>query len=116
MVLMMRVDSRPRVSRSTYLFDDTFWPYWEGFAYANTTDTTTLGVANQYSVITGMGVDGSSNYGVCYAEGFYGTMPTITFVDEVNLVEAYITNTTWAFLSMQDGDAAFKKIWWGHGR
>ena len=91
-------------------FDDTFGPYWEGFAYSNTTDTTTPGFTNQYSVITGMGVDGSSNYGVCYAEGFNGTIPTITFADEVNLAEAYITNTTYAFLAMQDGEGPAKKF------
>jgi hypothetical protein len=92
------------------LFDNTFGPYWEGFAYSNTTDTTTPDFTNQYSAITGMGADGSSNYGVCYAEGFYVTMPTITFADEVNLAEAYITNTTYAFLAMQDGNAPAKKF------
>jgi hypothetical protein len=91
-------------------FDDTFGPYWEGFAYSNTTDTTTSGFVNQYSAITGMGADASSNYGVCYAEGFYGTLPTVTFADEVHLAEAYITNTTYAFLAMQNGEAPAKKF------
>ena len=91
-------------------FDDTFGPYWEGFAYSNTTDTITPGFTNQYSVITGMGADGSSNYGICYAEGFNGTIPTITFADEINLAEAYITNTTYAFLAMQDGEGPAKKF------
>ncbi len=91
-------------------YDDTFGPYWEGFAYSNTTDVTTAGFTNQYSVITGVGADGSSNYGVCYAEGFNGTIPTITFADEINLAEAHITNTTYAFLAMQDGEGPAKKF------
>ena len=90
-------------------YDGTYVPYWEGFAYSNTTDTTTPGYTNQYSAIAGMGADASSNYGVGYVDGFYGSIPTITFADEVNLAEAYITNTTYAFLAMQDGEEPAKK-------
>ena len=91
-------------------YDDTYGPYWEGFAYSNTTDTTTPDYTNQYSAITGTGEDNSSNYGVAYVAGFYGTIPTMTFAEEVNLAEAYITNTTYAFLAMQDGNAPAKKF------
>jgi len=90
-------------------YDDEFGPYWEGFSYSNTTDTTTPDFTNQYSAITGIGADNSSIYGVAYL-GFYGIIPTITFVDEVNLAEAYITNTTYAFFAMQDGNAPAKKF------
>ena len=90
-------------------YDNTYGPYWEGFAYSNTTDTTTLDYTNQYSAITGAGADGSSTYGVGYV-GFYGIIPTISFVDEVNLSETYITNSTYAFLAMQEGLAPAKKF------
>jgi len=92
-----------------YDFDDVFGPYWEGFAYSNTTDTTTPDFTNQYSAITGTGANNSSIYGVAYL-GFFGIIPTITFADEVNLAEAYITNTTYAFFAMQDGNAPAKKF------
>ena len=56
-------------------FDDTYGPYWEGFAYSNTTDTTTPDYTNQYSAITGMGADASRIYGVAYVEGFTVSFP-----------------------------------------
>ncbi len=90
-------------------YDDEFGPYWEGFSYSNTTDTATPDFTNQYSAITGIGADNSSIYSVAYL-GFYGIIPTITFADEVNLAEAYITNTTYAFFAMQDGNAPAKKF------
>jgi len=91
------------------IYDDTFGPYWEGFAYSNTTDTTTAGFTNQYSAITGGGEDGSQIYAVGYI-GFLGTVPTITFPDEVFVTSMYITNTTYAYLSMRDGDFVAKKF------
>ena len=90
-------------------FDTTYGPYWEGFAYSNTTDTTTPDYTNQYSAITGSGMDNSSIYGVAYL-GFFEFVPAITFADEVHLGEAYITNTTYTFLAMQDGNAPAKKF------
>ncbi len=79
---------------------------WFGFAYSNMTDVTTSGYANQYSAITGKGFDGSSNYAVCYpaptARVGY-TVPTKTS-------GFYITNSTYAYLSMKNGDAFAKKF------
>ena len=48
---------------------DSYYGSWDGWAYSNTTDTTTPGNSNQYSAITGIGVSGSSNYGVAYDGG-----------------------------------------------
>jgi hypothetical protein len=85
------------------LFDDAFGPYWEGFAFSNVADNTTPGIGNQYSAITGEGADGSSNYVVGYV-GFLGTVPTITIPEDGDLSGFYITNTTYAYLIMKDGD------------
>ena len=90
-------------------YDDTYGPYWEGFAYTNTTDTTTPDYTNQYSAVTGSGMGDSAIYGVAYL-GFYDTIPTITFPEEVTLAEAYLTNTTYTFLAMRDGNAPAKKF------
>jgi hypothetical protein len=88
-------------------FDDTYFEYWEGFAYSNTTDTVTEGYTNQYSAYPGSGAASSLNYGVAYQPGFYGygTVPTITFPETVEIKSAAITNTTYAYLTVQNGDS-----------
>ena len=82
---------------------------WEGFAYSNTTDTTTAGYTNQYSAITGGGVNGSDNYAVAFTMTMWG-QPAQTYngysTGEYGQVVNgfYATNTTYAYLSMRDGD------------
>ncbi len=90
-------------------YDDTYGPYWEGFAYTNATDTTTLDWTNQYSAITGSGTGGSENYAVAYL-GFFGIVPTIVLPKEVRVASADITNTTYAFLTMKEGYFNAKKF------
>lgn len=71
--------------------------YWNGFIYSNSTDITTAGYTNDYSAITGIGANSSSNYAICYGG-------TIDF-GQNRLVESMaITNTTYAALSMLNGD------------
>ena len=91
---------------------------WDGWAYSNMTDTTTPGYSNQCSAYTGGGVNGSSNYGVSYilldwASG-YDPIPTrLDFVGSAtgySVQGAYFTNTTYAALSMLNGDAYAKKF------
>ena len=86
------------------------WGSWDGWAYSNMTNTTTPGYVNQYSAITGGGAEGSANYGV-YFEPF-SLYPSVSFtsVDPVIVEGAYITNTTYAALSMRDGDSYAKKF------
>ncbi|MGO8691464.1 MAG: DUF4465 domain-containing protein [Thermoguttaceae bacterium] len=75
--------------------------YWEGFSYSNVVDTTTDGWSNQYAAITGGGVKGpGSTYAVAY-EGFYS--PTITLPTPTEVLGADITNTTYAYLAMLNG-------------
>lgn len=89
---------------------------WDGFAYSNTTDITTAGYLNQYSACTGSGVNGSANYGVGYGTGYGGRYPTISLGavtgEDYNttLSGMYVTNTTYAALSMLQGDSFAKKI------
>ena len=81
--------------------------YWNGFTYSNTTDTTTAGYTNQYSAITGGGVNGSANYGV----GNPGAgVSRVDFNASVIVNGAYFTNTTYAYLSMLNGDAFAKQF------
>lgn len=85
---------------------NTDWNSWSGFAYSNMSDITTAGYANQYSAITGQGNQGSSNYGVCYPS------PTATaeFKTVTKVTGFYITNSTYAYLSMKNGDQFSKKF------
>lgn len=77
---------------------------WSGFAYSNHTDRTTPGYENQYSCYAGSGVNGSSVYAVVYLED------TITFDLPEKVEYLYVTNSTYAALSMRDGDLFAKKF------
>lgn len=92
---------------------------WSGFVYSNRTDTTTAGYTNQFSAITGGGVNGSSNYGLSYVpidwgSGSYEPIPqVISFSGDLfntTISGAYFTNTTYSFLSMLEGDWVAKKF------
>ncbi len=87
--------------------------FWNGFSYSNTTDTTTPGFtdpnnSNQYSAITGSGVNGSANYGVSFP-GSSGSS-RVDFSSASTVSGAYFTNTTYAYLSMRDGDSFAKQF------
>jgi len=79
------------------------WPFWAGWAYSNETDTTTPGYGNQFSAITG-GAASGDNYAVAYPSLWYGVTPTVTLDSPSALDSVYLTNTTYAYLTMRDGD------------
>lgn len=79
-----------------------------GFTYSNHTDTTTAGYTNQFSAITGGGQGGSANYAIAYA--FDSSVAGVDFAAPTLLNSAYFTNTTYAALSMQNGDGFAKKF------
>jgi hypothetical protein len=81
------------------------WGSWSGFAVSNRTDTKTRGYANQYSSIAGTGANGTKTYSVCYVSG----VSEITFNESV-IEGLSITNSTYAYWSMKEGDAFSKKF------
>ena len=83
------------------------WGSWSGFAYSNMTDTTTAGYSNQYSAFAGGGAGGSSTYGIGYAGG---SDAIVTLPAGASVTSASFTNTTYAALSMRDGDGFAKKF------
>ena len=90
-------------------FYDTSWGgFWSsGWAYSNMQDDTTAGFMNQYSVITAGGYDGSTNYAV----GQNSVIVRLTGNAAGKTVAGfYVTNSTFAFLSMRDGDAFAKQF------
>lgn len=91
-------------------YDDTYGPYWEGFAYSNMTDTTTEGISGQFNAITGSSAGSGSVYGVCNTMNFHETVPTATFPEEQVVSGVYVTNNTYAYYSMRNGDAFAKQF------
>ncbi|MDP2338145.1 MAG: DUF4465 domain-containing protein [Bacteroidota bacterium] len=76
------------------------------FGYSNTTDVTTVGYGNQYSAVTGQGYQGSSNYAVCYPS----PSAEVGLNTSAKVSGFYVTNSTYAYLSMKNGDAFSKKF------
>ena len=74
---------------------------WEGWSYSNIKDNTTAGYGNQYSASTGNAHSGS-NYGVYFAP--WTSMATVTAAASCTFQGMYVTNTTYAALSMRNGD------------
>lgn len=90
------------------------WGSWDGWAYTNRTDTATPGFLNQYSAFAGGGQSGSANYAVAYdaSEAFATSPPRLVPNDgaPTALAGIWLTNTTYAALSMLHGDAFAKKF------
>jgi len=90
---------------------DTVWGNWAGWSVSNVTDNTTPGWGNQYSAIAGGGAGGSSNYGVAFWDAFQGISPTASLGAPAQTVDGlFVTNTTYACLSMLNGDPFAKKF------
>jgi uncharacterized protein DUF4465/PEP-CTERM motif-containing protein len=86
---------------------------WQGWAYSQLTDTTTPGFGNQLSTIAGAGASGSATYGVAFTGGAVdaqASVSRIVFDSDVSVLGASFTNTTYAALSMRDGDGFAKKF------
>ena len=83
--------------------------YWgNGFAYSNSTDSVTSGFTNQYSAKTAIGYAGSTKYVVAYGTNNFIRLNNIAAGKPVKGV--YVTNNTYAFNSMRDGDSYAKKF------
>ncbi len=84
---------------------------WSGWAMSTMTDTTTPGFANQFSAIPGSGANGSKTYAVGFT---WGTDPPtdpkhpsdsiINLATGTRPLSIQVTNTTYAYLSMLNGD------------
>lgn len=77
---------------------DFAFPYWIGFAYSDVVNTTDPDFGNQYASYPGGG-SGSTTYAVAYADGAAVTLPV-----PATVAGFMIANTTYAALTMLDGD------------
>ena len=83
---------------------DTAWKSWSGIGVSNTTDTITNSYTNEFSSISGSGVNGTKNYAVCYMGG------TIIQEKDDKLSGFYVNNTTYAYRTIKEGSAFSKKF------
>jgi hypothetical protein len=84
---------------------------WSGWSYSNTTDTTTPGYLNQYSAITGGGFAGNLSAGNFGTSSLYGPSVIDFNLDKSHALEGFfVTNSTYAALSMEQGDWVAKKF------
>jgi hypothetical protein len=88
-------------------FENNYVASYDGFsafAASTTTDTTTPGFSNQFSAIAGGGAAGSAGFGIFYSSGNV-VLPSVQTV-----AGGEFTNTTYAALSMRDGDSFAKQF------
>ncbi len=85
---------------------NTEWNSWSGFAVTNHTDTITPDYGNQYSSIVGSGAGASQKYAVLYSF----TADTIEFVIPAKITNIAITNSTYAYYTLKNGNAIAKKF------
>jgi len=83
---------------------DTAWKSWSGIGISRTKDTLTSSFANEFSTITGGGINGTSNYAVCYYKGH------IIPEKGQKLTGFYVTNTTYAYRTIKNGSSFSKKF------
>lgn len=104
-------DNAGGFTSSGTFFNNTFtdfgggWTGWTGWSYSNVNDTSTMGFGNQYAAYTGTDVSGSGIYAVGFADGAYFDLAVGETAQSV-----YVTNTTYAALSMLNGDGFAKQF------
>jgi hypothetical protein len=83
------------------------WDSWTQWSYSRVTDNTTPGFGNQYSAKAGSGQGGSSTYAVSFEP------VSMTFTSDQDFSGGrglYVTNTTYAYFSMLNGDGFAKQF------
>ncbi len=79
-----------------------------GVTLSSLTDTKTAGYKNAYSAFPGSGAGGSKIFAVLYPIG--PTKPLVIFPSDVKPRSVAVANTTYAALSMQNGDQFARKF------
>lgn len=79
-----------------------------GWSYSNVNDTVLEGFTNQWAAFTGTDVSGDGNYAIATSFAPNGAFFNLSVLSVIQSV--YVTNTTWAALSMLNGDQFAKKF------
>lgn len=89
-------------------YNGSFGGYWSsGWAYSNMKDSTTAGSGNQYSVRSAVGYSNSTVYSI--AQGDAKLKFNASAVGK-QMAGFYVNNSTYAYLSMKNGDSYAKKF------
>lgn len=90
------------------MYDTSWGGFWaSGFAYSNLKDSITPGFANLYAARTAIGYNGSEHYAIAQQNAII----RLTGNAAGKVVKGfYVTNSTYAALSMRDGDMFSKKF------
>lgn len=81
---------------------------WAGWSISNQTDTLTPGYLNQFSTRPGIGASSSANFAISFSAN---NILELTEAAAGKTIEGmYITNSTYAYLSILDGDDFTKKF------
>ena len=93
--------AEPLFFNNTYVPDPNF-PFWSGWSISTKRDTLTRGFTNQYSAFTDEGFDSSSTYGVSF-----GGTNVLEITDSIarTIDGIYVTNSTYAYYSILEGDS-----------
>jgi hypothetical protein len=86
---------------------NTAWDIWSGWAISNKVDAVDPKAPNytyQYSTIAGGGAGGSSNFALSFGDSY------INVADGQSVLSMDVTNTTYAYLSMSNGDQFSRKF------
>ena len=107
-------DGSGSFSSGLALFHNDFNPdyySWSGWSYSNISDTITPGYMNQYSAITGGGFAGDVSAGNFGTSNLYGPSVIDFTLEKAHALEGFfLTNSTYAALSMKQGDWVAKKF------
>ncbi|MEL7532191.1 MAG: DUF4465 domain-containing protein [Bacteroidota bacterium] len=88
---------------------NTMFSSWSGWSVSTKTDTLTAGFGNQYSALPGIGAEGSATFAV--ANMFSPDILVITNNGAGKQVDGmYITNATFVYRSLLEGDMFAKKF------
>ena len=86
---------------------DTAWGgSWSGVSYSNMKDDTTAGYGNQFSCIAAIGYNSSATYSIFNPKSNI----LVTIPNYGALTGFWINNSTYAYLSMKNGDSFAKKF------
>lgn len=94
------------------VYDTSWGGLWSsGFVFSNMTDSVTSGFTNQYAAKTGKGYAGSNQYATYFAGYGGGNRIVLNGSSSVKYCSGfYVTNSTFAYNSMKNGDAFAKKF------
>ncbi len=82
--------------------------FWSGWSYSNVSQQVPGDFANEYMAWPGGGASGSAKYGVAYFGG--DPEPTLTLPAGLMPVSMQVTNTTYAGIVIQNGNAFSRKF------